>query len=111
MSIKRVVPDISSERIDESRTFYTELLGFDIAMDMGWVVTLASPDNPTAQITLLKGPSSDGPHPSMSIEVADVDAVHAKAIAQSVQIVYPLTDEPWGVRASSSPTRTAWSSM
>ncbi len=57
MSIKRVVPDISSERIDESRTFYTELLGFDIAMDMGWVVTLASPENPTAQITLLKGPA------------------------------------------------------
>ena len=98
MSIKRVVPDITSERIDDSRKFYTEFLGFEVAMDMGWIVTLASPNNPTAQITLLRGPASAAPHPDLSIEVADVDAVHAKAIALRLQIVYPLTDEPWGVR-------------
>jgi catechol 2,3-dioxygenase-like lactoylglutathione lyase family enzyme len=55
MSIKRAVPDIISERIDESRKFYTEFLGFDVAMDMGWVLTFASPSNPTAQITLVRG--------------------------------------------------------
>ncbi len=98
MSIKRVVPDITSERIDDSRKFYTEFLGFEVAMDMGWIVTLASPNNPTAQITLLRGPASAAPHPDLSIEVADVDAVHAKAIALRLQIVYPLTDEPCGVR-------------
>ena len=98
MSIRRVVPDITSERIDESRKFYTEFLGFEVAMDMGWIVTLASPSNPTAQITLLRGPASASQHPDLSIEVADVDAVHAKAIALGLQIVYPLTDEPWGVR-------------
>jgi len=98
MSIRRVVPDITSERIDESRKFYTEFLGFEVAMDMGWIVTLVSPNNPTAQITLLRGPASAAPNPDLSIEVADVDAVHAKAIALGLQIVYPLTDEPWGVR-------------
>jgi len=98
MSIRRVVPDITSERIDESRKFYTEFLGFEVAMDMGWIVTLTSPDNPTAQITLLRGPASAVVHPDLSIEVADVDAVHAKAIALGLQIVYPLTDEPWGIR-------------
>ena len=35
---------------------------------------------------------------SLSVEVADVDADHAKAEAVGVEIVYPLTDEPWGVR-------------
>jgi catechol 2,3-dioxygenase-like lactoylglutathione lyase family enzyme len=30
MSIKRVVPDIVSARIEESRKFYTEFLGFDV---------------------------------------------------------------------------------
>lgn len=98
MSIRRVVPDITSERIDESRKFYTEFLGFEVAMDMGWIVTVASPDNPTAQITLLRGPATGAPHPDLSIEVADVDAAHAKASALGLQIVYPLTDEPWGVR-------------
>ena len=34
----------------------------------------------------------------MNVEVADVDEVHARAIRQRLEIVYPLTDEPWGVR-------------
>jgi catechol 2,3-dioxygenase-like lactoylglutathione lyase family enzyme len=98
MSIKRVVPDILSERIDESRKFYTEFLGFDVAMDMAWVLTFASPSNPTAQITLVQRPEERAPHPSLSIEVEDVDAIHAKAVALGLQIVYPLTNEPWGMR-------------
>ncbi|MCX6904974.1 MAG: VOC family protein [Verrucomicrobia bacterium] len=98
MSIRRVVPDITSERMEESRKFYTEFLGFQVAMDMGWIVTLASPENPTAQITLLRSPASAAPHPDLSMEVADVDIVHAKAMALGLPIVYPLTDEPWGVR-------------
>ena len=98
MSIRRVVPDITSERMDESRAFYKELLGFDVAMDMGWIITLASPDNPTAQITLLQGPPNSASHPDMSIEVGDVDAAYAKAKELGLSIIYPLTDEPWGVR-------------
>ena len=42
MSIRRVVPDIKSERVDESREFYVGVLGFKVAMDMGWVMTFAS---------------------------------------------------------------------
>jgi uncharacterized glyoxalase superfamily protein PhnB len=34
----------------------------------------------------------------MTIEVDDVDAVHAKAVGLGFTVVYPLTDEPWGVR-------------
>ena len=34
MTIRRVVPDITSERIDESRDFYIGLLGFTVAMDI-----------------------------------------------------------------------------
>jgi predicted enzyme related to lactoylglutathione lyase len=98
MSIRRVVPNLKSERFDESRKFYTEFLGFKVAMDMGWVVTFASPSNPTAQVTLLARSDSSAPHPDISIEVADVDALHAQAVARGLQIVYPLTDEPWGAR-------------
>jgi uncharacterized glyoxalase superfamily protein PhnB len=32
------------------------------------------------------------------LEVEDVDAVHAKAIELGLPVVYPLTNEPWGVR-------------
>ena len=98
MVIKRVVPDIMSEKMDESRKFYTEFLGFDVAMDMGWVLTFASPTNPTAQITVMQKTKEMTPQPNMSIEVADVDAVHAKALELGLSIVYPITNEPWGVR-------------
>jgi predicted enzyme related to lactoylglutathione lyase len=100
MSIRRIVPNIVSERIDESRKFYTEFLGLEVAMDMGWIVTLVSPGNPTAQLSLLSTPGSApaAGQISLSIEVADVEAAHAKAVAIRIPIVYPLTTEPWGVR-------------
>jgi uncharacterized glyoxalase superfamily protein PhnB len=74
------------------------LLGFTVAMDMGWVVTFASPANPTAQITLLRGDASSRTVPQVTIEVADVDAIHAEAVQRGAEIVYPLTDEAWGVK-------------
>ena len=87
-----------SERMDESRKFYTEFLGFDMAMDMGWVLTFVSPTNPTAQITVVQKTKEATPQANISIEVDDVDALHAKAVALGLPIVYPMTDEPWGVR-------------
>ena len=98
MNTNRIVPDITSERMDESRKFYTEFLGLELAMDMGWILTFVSPSNPTAQITLMQASTSAVPNPNLSIEVEDVDAVHAKAAELCLHIVYPLTTEPWGVR-------------
>jgi predicted enzyme related to lactoylglutathione lyase len=83
--------------MDESREFYTEFLGFNLGMDMGWIMTFVSPQNPTAQVTVLKAQPSS-PVPAISVEVGDVDSVHAKAVARGIKIVYPLTSEPWGVR-------------
>ena len=98
MSIKRIVPDITSEHMDASRKFYADFLGMNLAMDMGWILTFVSPSNPTAQVTLMQANPSATPNPNVSIEVEDVDAVHAKAVALGLPIVYPLTNEPWGVR-------------
>lgn len=98
MNIRRVVPDIKSDRIDESRDFYAGFLGFQVGMDMGWVITFVSPSNPTAQVTVLRGDESGSVQPQISIEVDNVDEAHAKAIERGLTIVYPLTDEPWGVR-------------
>ena len=96
MTISRTVPNIRSDRPAETRDFFVELLGFELAMDMGWVVTVASPTNPSAQVTIIG--TDDMAAPGISIEVADVDAVHAKAVEQGFEIAYPLRDEEWGVR-------------
>ena len=37
-------------------------------------------------------------HPDISIEVDDVDVVLASAIEAGAEIVFPLTDEDWGLR-------------
>ena len=104
MSIRRVVPDIASARPDDSRKFYSEVLGFQVAMDMplneGRIITLVSSANPTAQLTILSGRTSTPPYgdPNLSIEVTDVDGVYGRVAAAGAEIVYPLTTEPWGVR-------------
>ena len=46
-------------------------------MDMDWLVTFVSPDNPTAQISVVQAEEEAAQHTglSLSVEVADVDAV------------------------------------
>jgi catechol 2,3-dioxygenase-like lactoylglutathione lyase family enzyme len=98
MSIRRVVPNIASDEPDACRDFYTGLLGFQVAMDLGWIVTLVSPSNPTAQLSIVRADATAPVVPQLTVEVADVDAVHAQAVRRGLGIVHPLTDEPWGVR-------------
>ena len=52
MTIRRVVPHLRADDIEATRDFYVGFLGLDVAMDLGWIVTLASPSNPTAQLNL-----------------------------------------------------------
>jgi catechol 2,3-dioxygenase-like lactoylglutathione lyase family enzyme len=99
MSIRRVVPNIRSKLLDDSRAFYVDLLGFKVGMDMGFIVTLVSPSNPTAQISLLRDEEgSSTPYAHLSIEVANVDEIYERANERGLKIIYPLTNEPWGVR-------------
>jgi uncharacterized glyoxalase superfamily protein PhnB len=94
--IRRAVPNISSDRPAETRDFFVDLLGFEVAMDGSWVVTVASPTNPSAQVTIIG--NEDPAAPGISVEVDDVDAVHTRAVERGLEIAYPLTDEEWGVR-------------
>src|SRR6478735_9301431 len=100
MSIRRIVPNIHVEaegQWNTSREFYG-LLGFEEVMDMGWVTTLASPSNPTAQISLFTEERTAPVVPDLSVEVEDVDAVYAQVVASGAEIVREPQDEEWGVR-------------
>lgn len=98
MTIRRTVPNIESDLPQRSRAFYVDFLGLEVAMERDEIITFASPANPTTQVSVLRRDGSGVPHPNISIEVADVDEAHASAMSRGVEIVYPLTDEPWGVR-------------
>ena len=98
MAVRRIVPDFQSPEPAAGAEFYAEVLGLEMVMDLGWVVTYAAPGNPTAQIIVMSEDAGAPVAPDASIEVDDVDAAHAAALRRGCEIVHPLTDEPWGVR-------------
>ena len=93
-----MVPDFQADDPAAGTEFYAEVLGLEVAMDQGWIVTFAAPDNPSAQISVMSRDASASVHPDASIEVDDVDGAHAAAQRLGYEIVHPLTTEPWGVR-------------
>jgi len=98
MPVRRVMPVFESPDAAASGRFYGEVLGLEVAMDLGWIVTFAAPENPQAQISVMQQDASASVQPDVSVEVDDVDAAHAAAQRLGAEIVHPLTDEPWGVR-------------
>ncbi|MFF5607155.1 VOC family protein [Streptomyces sp. P9-2] len=97
MTVRRVVPNLHSEDPGKNGEFYS-LLGLDEVMDLGWIRTLASPSNPTAQLSVMTGDATAPVHPHLSVEVDDVDAVYETVRKSGAEIVHPLQDEEWGVR-------------
>jgi catechol 2,3-dioxygenase-like lactoylglutathione lyase family enzyme len=93
-----VVPDLQTRSLATATRFYADVLGLTVVMDHGWIVTLADPDTPGAQLSLLTEDATATAVPGVSIEVEDVDAAYSAAVAAGAEIVHPLTEEPWGVR-------------
>ena len=97
MTVRRIVPNLEADPA-KARAFYGDLLELDLVMDHGWIVTYASPEQRAAQVTIASEGGSGTPAPQLSIEVDDVEDVYARAKSASLEIVYELTREPWGVR-------------
>lgn len=97
MVVRRVMPIIQSEAAQESREFYG-LLGFEEAMNLGWIVTFASPSTPAAQVSVMTNDKTAPVSPDISVEVDDVEAAYRAMRESGAEIVHPLQDEEWGVR-------------
>lgn len=98
MTVRRIVPNLFESDPQRTREFYAGVFGLEVAMDMGWIATLASPVARAAQVSVFEQHAEAGRDPFVSIEVTDVDAVHARAVELGCEVVYPLRDEDWGVR-------------
>lgn len=99
MKIRRIVPNIQSDHPEESKSFYNDFLGLETPMSRDEIITFSSPNNPTSQLSVMKQDDQFAAiHPDVSIEVEDVDELYKKAREQKIEIVYPIRDEPWGVR-------------
>jgi len=100
-SIRRIVPNIYSNDIEKSKQFYVGFLEMELAMDMEWILTFVSKENTTAQISIFQNEKNkplDNTAIFLSIEVSDIDNWYERAKTQNIEIIYPITDETWGVR-------------
>jgi catechol 2,3-dioxygenase-like lactoylglutathione lyase family enzyme len=97
VGVRRIKPNIRSERFDESRAFYNDVIGLGGGDGLYWILFFGT-DQPEVQLSVMKLDIKAQVHPDISIEVDDVDDVYARAQAADAEIVYPLTDEEWGLR-------------
>jgi catechol 2,3-dioxygenase-like lactoylglutathione lyase family enzyme len=97
MTVRRIKPNILSERFEESRSFYTGVIGLEEGAGLDWILFVGT-DQREVQLSVMKLDVNAHIHPDVSIEVDDVDAVHRRALAAGAEVVYPLTDEDWGLR-------------
>jgi catechol 2,3-dioxygenase-like lactoylglutathione lyase family enzyme len=98
MNVRRTVPNLASSSPERAAGFYRDVLDMQTVMNQGWIVTVADAERPAAQVSFFTDDKTGPVIPEVSIEVDDVDAAHAAAVAAGAQIVHPLTDEAWGVR-------------
>jgi catechol 2,3-dioxygenase-like lactoylglutathione lyase family enzyme len=97
MAIKRIKPNILSDRFDESRAFYNDVIGLEGGDGLDWILFFGT-DKREVQLSVMKLDITAHVHPDVSIEVDDVDEVYERALAAGAEIVYPITDEDWGLR-------------
>ena len=98
MNVKRVVANVAVSATPAAKHFYQDILGLDVLMDMGWIVTYGSRQTMPVQISVMSEGGSGAPVPDLSIEVDNLDAALARVKKAKIPIEYGPVDEPWGVR-------------
>ncbi len=99
MTVHRIVANVAAERVADARVFYADVLGLEIVMDHGWIVTFAATGaSATPQLSVASEGGSGTPVPDLSVEVDDLDAVLRRAEAAGFPLAYGPVREPWGVR-------------
>jgi predicted enzyme related to lactoylglutathione lyase len=97
--VKRVIAYADGTTSLTSEAFYCEVLGLEVAM-RDPVLGLVCPDGAPGQV-IIPPRGMENPAPAVGVDLGEptaVDAAHAAAVAQGLRVVYPIRDEPWGVR-------------
>ncbi len=98
---------IITEKLTETKAFYTEYLGFGVTFENEFYLLLHTsgkqselsfllPDHPTQQPFFHQAFNGKGVY--LTFEVDDVDAVYHILKNKEVEIKIELRDEPWGDR-------------
>lgn len=98
---------IITNRLEESKRFYSAHLGFGVRFENDFYVLMHTPDgafeisfllpdHPSQQPIFQRPFAGEGMY--LTIEVEDVDGLYAKLKQQGAPIVIELREEPWGDR-------------
>jgi len=98
---------IITENLIESKSFYTEKLGFGVAFENEFYLLMHTPNqeaelsfllpnHPTQQAFFHKAFNGQGIY--LTIEVDDVETLYKNLKGKGVKIMVPLRTEPWGDR-------------
>lgn len=99
MAVKRIVANLTLADPAAAKSFYCDILGLELVMDHGWIVTFAATEaDQTPQISVASEGGSATPVPDISVEVDDLDAVLQRVQAAGLSVEYGPQREPWGVR-------------
>ncbi|MDO4636480.1 MAG: VOC family protein [Lautropia sp.] len=106
MSVKRLLGNISSERLQESRDFYADLLDMEVVFESDWCIRLCPPGTPELELCIIQRnhpllPADWRASPVgmyLTFVVDNVDDIHAKAVVRGLPIVQPPRDEFYGQR-------------
>ncbi len=98
MKIKRIVPNVAVNDIEGAKTFYRDVLGLEIAMDLGWIVTFEAQASMCPQLSTATEGGGGTPVPDITVEVDDLDEALRRFRKAQIAIEYGPVLEPWGVR-------------
>ncbi|MEM9903812.1 MAG: VOC family protein [Cyanobacteria bacterium P01_D01_bin.44] len=106
MTVNRILTNICSNRLPESRDFYVNLLGLTVKYDSDWYVQLSPPDSPEIELGIILRdhelvPTDYQTAPTgiyVTFVVADVEATYVKAQAMGLKILQPPKNEFYGQR-------------
>ncbi len=104
----KVNPIITTERLIESKDFYTRSLGFQVVFESDWYVHLRADREEGQEIAFMlpnhhtQPPIFQTPFQGkgliLLLEVDDVITEYATVKSKGVNIELELVDEPWGER-------------
>lgn len=102
----RILTNICSDNLQQSKEYYVELLGFNVKYDSDWYVQLSSPKDPDIEYGIIQRdheliPSEYQQKPNgmyVTFVVTDVDATYQKALEMGVRILQEPRNEFYGQR-------------
>lgn len=98
---------IITEKLIETKKFYTEILNFEVTFENDFYLLLNSP-NQSSEISFLLPnhpsqqpifqPAFNGKGVYLTLDVENVDEIYQQFLEKSIPIEIELRDEPWGDR-------------